>query len=54
MTSEMSRMSFEPARNTVDCTMSLDRKIIGYITTIVSEPIYKDELVKKYDYGDIL
>ena len=26
MASEMSRMSFEPARHSVDCNMSLDRK----------------------------
>ena len=46
MTSEMSRMSFEPIRHRVDRNVSLDRKIIGYKTRIVSEPIYEDELVK--------
>jgi len=46
MTSEMSRMSFEPARHSVGRSMSLDRKIIGYKTSTVSEPIYEDELVK--------
>ena len=46
MTSEMSRMSFEAARPSVDQIMSLDRKVIGYKTRIVSEPIYEDELVK--------
>jgi len=39
-------MSFEFARLSVDQSMSLDRKIIGYKTRIVSEPIYEDELVK--------
>ena len=46
MTSEMSRMSFEPARRSVDRSMSLDRKVIGYKTRTISEPIYEDELLK--------
>ena len=46
MTSKMSRMSFEAARPSVNRIMSLDRKIIGYKTRTVSEPIYEDELVK--------
>ena len=40
MASEMSRMSFEPARH------SVDRKVIGYKTRTISEPIYEDELLK--------
>ena len=32
MASEMSRISFEPTRYSVDRTMSLDRKVIGYKT----------------------
>ena len=47
MTSEMSRMSFEPARHGVDRSMSLDRKVIGCKTRTISEPIYEDELLKK-------
>ena len=39
-------MSFEPARHSVDWSMSLDRKVVRYKTIAVSEPIYKDELVK--------
>ena len=46
MTSEMSRMSFEAARPSIDRLTSLDRKVIGYKTRTVSEPIYDDELVK--------
>ena len=46
MTSEMSRMSFEPARRSIDRIMSLDRKVIGYKTRTISEPIYEDELLK--------
>jgi len=46
MTSEMSRMSFEPARHSVDRSTSLDRKVIGYKTRTISEPIYEDELLK--------
>ena len=45
MTSEMSRMSFEVARPSLDRS-SLDRKVIGYKTRTVSEQIYEDELVK--------
>jgi len=44
--SEMSRMSFEPARLNIDRSMSLDRKVIGYKTRTISEPIYEDELLK--------
>jgi len=46
MASEMSRISFEPTRYSVDRTMSLDRKVIGYKTRTISEPIYEDELLK--------
>jgi len=46
MASEMSRMSFEPARHSVDRSMSLDKKVIGYKTITISEPIYEDELLK--------
>ena len=43
MTSEINRMSFEPTRNSVDCSMSLDKKIIGYKTQTISEAIYEEE-----------
>jgi len=46
MTSKMSRMSVEPARNSADQSMSVDRKVIRYKIRTVSEPIYDDELVK--------
>jgi len=46
MASEMSRMSFEPTRHSVDRSISLDRKVIGYKIRTISEPIYEDELVK--------
>ena len=46
MNSEMSRMSFEATRPSVDQIMSLYRKVIGYKTRTISEPIYDDELVK--------
>ena len=46
MASEMSRISLEPARHSVDRSMSLDRKVIWYKTGTVSEPIYKDKLLK--------
>jgi len=46
MTSEIDRMSFESARHSVDRSMSLDRKVIGYKTRTISEPIYEDELLK--------
>ena len=46
MTREMSRMSFEAARPSLDRLTSLDRKVIGYKTKTVSESIYEDELVK--------
>ena len=46
MTSEMSRMSFETERPSLDRLTSLERKVIGYKIRTVSEPIYKDELVK--------
>jgi len=44
--SEMDRMSFKSVRHSVDRSMSLDRKVIGYKTGTVSEPIYEDELLK--------
>jgi len=46
MTSEMSRMIFETARPNIDRITSLDRKVIGYKTRTVSEPIYEVELVR--------
>jgi len=46
LTSEMSRMSFEAARPNRDILTSLDRKVVGYKTRTISEPIYEDELVK--------
>jgi len=46
MTSEMSIMSFEATRSSLDRLTSLDRKVIGYKTRTVSEPIYEDEWVK--------
>ena len=46
MSSEMSRMSFEPARHSVDRSICLDRKVIGYKTRTVCEPIYEGELLK--------
>jgi len=46
MTSKMNRICFEPVRHSVDRSMNLERKVIGYKTRIVSEPIYADELVK--------
>jgi len=46
MTSEITRMSFEAARPSLDQLTSLDRKVIRYKTRIVSELIYEDELVK--------
>ena len=54
MASEMSKMSFEPARHSMDRSMSLDRKVIGYKTRTISEPIYEDELLKKPHYGNML
>ena len=39
MASEMSRMGFESARHSVDQSRSLDRKVIGYKTRTISEPI---------------
>ena len=44
MTTEMSRMSFEPTRYSEDRSVSLDRKVIAYKTRTLSEPIYEDEL----------
>ena len=46
MTSEMSRMSFEPTRHSIDRSMTFDKKVIGFKTRTVSEPIYENELVK--------
>ena len=37
MASEISRMSFESTRHSVDRSMSLDRKVIGYKTRTISE-----------------
>ena len=45
MTSEMSRISFEPARHSVGRSMSLDTKVIGYKIRTVGEPIYEDKLL---------
>ena len=46
MTNEMSRISFEFTRHSVDRSMSLDKELIGYKTRTISEPIYEDKLVK--------
>jgi len=46
ITGEMSRMSFEAVRPNLDRLISLKRKVIGYKSRTVSEPIYEDELVK--------
>ena len=46
MTSEMSKMNFKPARHSVGRSISLNKKVIGYKTIIVSELIYEDELVR--------
>jgi len=46
MTSEIRRMSVEPAKHKLDQNMSLDRKIIWYKTRIVGETIYENKLVK--------
>ena len=42
----MSRMSYEPTRRSVDQSMCLDRKVMGYKIRIVNDSIYEDELVK--------
>ena len=47
LTSEIRRMSVEPAKHKLDQNMSLDRKIIWYKTRIVGETIYENKLVKK-------
>ena len=39
-------MRFEPARNRVDRSMSLDREVIKYKIRTITEQIYGDELVK--------
>jgi len=39
-------MSFVPVRNSVNRSMGLDRKIIGYKTSTIGELISKDGLVK--------
>ena len=39
-------MNFEFTKHSVDQIMSLARKVIGYKTRTVSEPIHEDELVK--------
>ena len=46
MTNEMSRISFESVRPSVDQSMSLEKKVHGYKTRSISEPIHGDELVK--------
>ena len=46
MTNEINRMSFKPARHSVDESISLDRKVVGYKTRTISEPIYENEFVK--------
>lgn len=46
MASEKSRMNFEPVRYSVDRSTSLERKVICYKTSTVSEPIYEDDLAK--------
>ena len=46
MTSEMSITSLESTRASADRGMSLERKVIGYKTRAISEPIYEDKLVK--------
>jgi len=43
---EMSKMSFEPARHSVDRSMSLDKKLIENKISTISEPIYEDEVLK--------
>ena len=47
----MSRMSFEPIKHSVNRSISLDRKVIRYKIKTVSEPIYKDKLVKNMTMG---
>ena len=44
--SEMSRMSFEAARSSLDRLTGLEKKVIRYKSRTVSESIYEDELVK--------
>ena len=39
-------MSFEPVRHSVNRSMIPNRKVIGYKTRTISEPIYEDELLK--------
>jgi len=39
-------MTFEFARPSVDQSMSLEKKVHGYKTRSISEPIHGDELVK--------
>ena len=46
MSSEMSRMSFEPTKDSVDRTMNLDKKSLDTKQGLFSEPIYEDELIK--------
>ena len=46
MTREISTMSFESARRSVDRIISLDRKIIRYNKRTISELIYEHELVR--------
>jgi len=42
----MSQMSFEPIRHSIDRSMSLNRKVIGYKIRTIDELIYENELVK--------
>ena len=46
MTSQMSIMSFEATKPSLDRLTSMKRKVIGYKTRTVNEPIYEDELIK--------
>ena len=46
MTSEMSKMSLKSIRHSVDRSMSLGRKVMGYRMRTVSGLIYEDRLVK--------
>ena len=46
MTSGISIMSLEPTRHSIDRSMSLDGKVIGCKTRIVSEQTYEDKFIK--------
>ena len=43
--SEMSRMSFDAVRPSIDRITSLERKVFGYETRTISEPIYELSLI---------